>query len=80
MPTDPFLYGAHYWNFFKILPLIKAGDRRVYCGSADKRIMIVLHNIRYDINSCFSLLFNEILNCYILIIILRQNDEYREKI
>lgn len=42
MPTDSFLYGAHYWNFFKTLPLIKAGDRRVYCGFADELIMIIL--------------------------------------
>lgn len=37
-----FLYGAHYWNFFKLLPLIKTGDRRVYCGSADELLMIIL--------------------------------------
>jgi len=42
MPTDSFLYSAHYRNLFKILPLIKAGDRRVYCGFADDLIMIIL--------------------------------------
>lgn len=43
IPTDLFLYDAHYWNFFKTLPLIKVGDRLVYlCGSADGLIMIIL--------------------------------------